>query len=198
LAGDVNTLKQQRAHLKEAIRNGREEFQAVQDDGTSTAAKSDKQSSLKDQTVEKNNPANSLLEEELEQLRKTLASQDAALVELRAKLNDERNRSVQLEEDKSELESMLTGNTLEHLMRSKASGHWRPNSQSETTSSISSRSQDDTTDATSEGLRPLDEEARNAERMSLSDVTATPKPRTRRSSSLQGEEEDTVDEGGSE
>lgn len=199
LLSDVHTLKQQRVHLKEVIRNsGREDEESFSSDARSTSDGLDKQSTLAGQALEKQKQASSLLEEELEQLRKTLASQDGALVELRAKLNDERNRSVQLEEDKSELESMLTGNTLEHLMQSKATGQWRISYQSETTGSISSASRDDTTDATSEGLRPESEEGSDAAIAPHSDVTTTPKPRTATGSSLPGDEGDTVDEAGSE
>ncbi|PWN19325.1 hypothetical protein BCV69DRAFT_314058 [Microstroma glucosiphilum] len=196
LTGDLQTLKQQRAHLKEVIRNGREDAQSHPEDGRSTADGQDKQPALEDEALEQqqNNQGSSLLEEELEQLRKTLASQDAALVELRAKLNDERNRSVQLEEDKIELESMLTGNTLEQLMKSKASGQWRPNYRSETTGSVSSRSQDDTTDATSESLRPWSEEASDAAVVSSGEITTTPKPRIIPGSSTRAGEGDNTDE----
>lgn len=56
------------------------------------------------------------LMDEVTQLKKTLASQDAALQEVRATLLKERSRSQDLEAEKRELESLAYGNTLQHLM----------------------------------------------------------------------------------
>lgn len=75
------------------------------------------------------------LTEELTQVRKTLSSQDAALTELRNSLTKERNRSLELENEKAELENMLTGNTLERLMKASHSGQddsWPGTAASET------------------------------------------------------------------
>lgn len=59
----------------------------------------------------------SSLSEEVAQLKKTLASQDAALNEVRSTLLKERSRAQDLEAEKAELESLAYGNTLQHLMR---------------------------------------------------------------------------------
>ncbi|CAO1639019.1 unnamed protein product [Sympodiomycopsis kandeliae] len=97
------------------------------------------------------------LRDELEQLKKTLSSQDAALSEVRNSLNSERARTTELTTEKQELESMLTGNTLEQLVRGKANGRWKSNSESNSSASvytdsvISEEDEDTDTDASASG-----------------------------------------------
>lgn len=118
------------------------------------------------------------LQAELEQLRKTLASQHDALSEVRNSLNSERTRTAELETEKQELESLLTGNTLEQLVKGKATGRWPGSSTgSRSTTTADSISEEDEEDESSAA-----EDASSLARADDEDLSGTPKtPKARRS-----------------
>ncbi|CAO1614486.1 unnamed protein product [Parajaminaea phylloscopi] len=106
------------------------------------------------------------VKQELLQVKKTLSSQDAALTELRNSLSNERDRTLELEREKSELESMLTGNTLERLMKVGHTSAQTPWTQSEA-------SETEESSAYSESEKADEEEAQDED--DVPDVPITPR-----------------------